>query len=290
MAKTSTRGATDEAARSADLPAARAIAAGRGDGDGPMFTIATLVTDDAQYRDMRRSFAAGGFRGDTCEYLFIDNRPNGQRDAVAGGGQTDAYRGLNALIAAARGRYIVLCHQDVRLLEDDRAALEQRLRDLEETDPAWALAGNAGGIAPGRLALRISDPHGADQAVGMLPARVESLDENFIVVRRAAGLSLSRDLAGFHFYGADIAQVARTLGWHAYVIDFHLRHLSPGRKDRSFFAAEQAFRAKWAAALAPRWVQTTCSLVRLSGARLGHVLGGLAARPVAGLVRRLARQ
>jgi len=277
------QGITGDAA--AALPLARAI-----DPAAPLpgaiaFTIATLVTDDVQYDAMRASFAAGGFCGADCEYLFIDNRP-----ASAMAGRADAYRGLNALLAAARGRLVILCHQDVRLIGDGRAALEQRLAELEARDPRWALAGNAGGIGIGRLAVRISDPHGRDQSRGDLPARAQSLDENFIVVRRSAGLAFSADLEGFHFYGADICQVARVLGWHAYVVDFHLEHLSAGRKDLSFFRMQEAFRAKWSRAIEARWVQTTCALVRLSGDAVGTLVGRASARPIAALARRMRRR
>ncbi|MEZ5843544.1 MAG: hypothetical protein R3D27_07400 [Hyphomicrobiaceae bacterium] len=274
--------AGDTGVETCGLPPARAVDPRLETPGATAFTIATLVTDEAQYAAMRSSFAAGGFSGPDCEYLFIDNRPQGSSFLKA-----DAYRGLNAMLAAARGDIVILCHQDVRLLADGRAALEARLAGLTERDAGWALAGNAGGIGVGRLALRISDPHGRDQIRGTLPARVQSLDENFIVVRRAAGVAFSGDLAGFHFYGADICQAARVLGWHSYVIDFHLEHLSPGRKDASFVRAATAFRAKWQRALAPRWVQTTCALVRLSGDRLGDLAGRMTAGPLSAIARRM---
>ncbi len=243
------------------------------------FTIATLVTDPVQYDDMRATFAAAGFTEPDCEFLFIDN---------TGAEQTEAYRGLNLALTEARGRYVILCHQDVRLIAgaDDRAVLEARLMDLDAHDPAWAVAGNAGGTATGRLAMRISDPHGADRRLGNLPARVASLDENFIVVKRAANLAFSRDLSGFHLYGADLCTIADVLGWHAYVIDFHLRHLSPGNPDRSFKEARESFRAKWARALRPRWVQTTCTLLRI-GADIGGRFAPFTERPLEKMARRL---
>ncbi|MEW5964824.1 MAG: hypothetical protein AB1749_14835 [Pseudomonadota bacterium] len=242
------------------------------------YTVATLVNDAAHYDAMLTTFRNGGFSTDDCEYLYIDN---------TGAGQVDAFRGLNALLDAARGPYVILCHQDVRLLTDGRDTLDARLAELDALDPDWALAGNAGGVAPGELAIRITDPHGANRSVGSLPARVMSLDENFIVVRRDARLSFSRDLEGFHFYGADICLVADILGWSAYVVDFHLIHLSAGNKNTLFEDMEVKFRSKWSKALAPRWMQTTCALVRLAGTPLGQFAGRLAEAPYRKISRRL---
>lgn len=246
-----------------------------------VYTIATLVTDRGQYDLLRTSFAAGGFGADDCEYLFIDN---------TGAEQTCAYAGLNRALSEARGRYVILCHQDVRLIEggDTRADLDARLAGLEIHDPDWALAGNAGGAAPGQLAMRISDPHGSNRHVGDLPTRVSSLDENFLIVRRESNLGLSHDLTGFHFYGTDLCLIADTLGWHAYVIDFHIEHLSPGnKKTRSFTESKEAFRAKWSKALRPRWIQTTCALLRFDGDPLRQFVGHLLEEPVQKLSRRM---
>jgi hypothetical protein len=244
----------------------------------PRYTIATLVTNREQYSAMLESFRAGGFSDTLCEYVFVDN---------TGPLQTDAFHGLNALLNAAHAPVVILCHQDVRLLNDGRATLDQRLGELAKRDANWALAGNAGGVSAGRLALRISDPHGKDQRVGKFPERVVSLDENFIVVRRETRIGFSNDLAGFHFYGADICLHASQMGYSAYVIDFHLEHLSPGKKDQSFAVAEQAFRAKWARALTPRWLQTTCALLHLSGDPVRNTIGRFVDGPLARLARRL---
>lgn len=246
---------------------------------GPVrFTIGTLVSSLDQHAEMVRSFRAHGFDGPDVEFIHIDN---------TGAGRTDAYRGLNALLGEASGDYVILCHQDIRLVDDGRDALERCLAELDARDPGWGLAGNAGARDVGRLALRISDPHGADRSIGPLPARVMSLDENLIVARRAARLSCSRDLEGFHLYGADICLVADVLGWSAWVIDFHVRHLSAGRKDASFHAAERRFRAKWSRALRPRYVQTTCTLIHIAGGAVANALGRWSERSVAALSRRL---
>lgn len=242
----------------------------------PRYTIATLVNDEVQYGAMLASFRAGGFVEPEVEFL-------------AARAAASAAQGLNALLAAARGSYVILCHQDVRLLEHGRAALDSRLAELTTRDPAWALAGNAGGVAPGRLSMSISDPHGRNRRIGPLPARVMSLDENFILLRADAGLRFSRDLDGFHLYGADICLIADVLGWSAWVVDFHLEHLSPGRKDHTFTEAERRFRAKWSRALRPRWMQTTCTLLRLSGSPLGHAIGTIRHRSLSFILRRIGR-
>ena len=240
------------------------------------YSICTLVTNWDEYREMIASFERRGFVGPDVEYLYLDN---------ARGNRHEAYGGHNLFLAAARGDFIILCHQDVLLLADDRAALERQLAELDARDPHWGLCGNAGGVRPGALAVRISDPHGEDQRVGPLPVRVTSLDENFIVVRREANLALSRELAGYHLHGAELCLVADLLGYGAWVIDFHLRHKSGGTLDLPFERLRVAFVARCERALRARWVTTTCVSVFVSGSPVLNRLvysrhGALLFRPI----------
>jgi hypothetical protein len=220
------------------------------------FSICSLVTNHDEYAEMVESFRERGFGGPDCEFLYLDNSESNSFDAFAG---------YNLFLTRASGDYLILCHQDILLLEQGRPALEQRLAELDALDPAWALCGNAGGTAGGELAIRITDPHGADQSRGTFPARAVALDENFIVARRDSNLALSHDLGGFHLYGADLCIVADMLGRTAYVIDFHLRHKSAGKTDASFYAARRAAIAKYRRAFRNRWIRTTCTTFLVSG-------------------------
>lgn len=244
------------------------------------FTVATLVTSDTDYAACVASLRQGGFDGPDVEYIFVDNRT---------ANTLDAYAGINRCLTDARGDYVILCHQDVRLLDDKRIDLEARLRELETLDPSWAVAGNAGGIAPGRLALRITDPHGANQSLGEFPAQVQSLDENFIVARREARVRCSSDLQGFHLYGADLCLQAHLAGHTAYVIDFHLAHMSAGNKSTSFHRCVDAFEAKYARVFAGGWLQTTCTLLRPAPPTFANRMARALKRPVAAVSRRLHR-
>jgi hypothetical protein len=221
------------------------------------FSICTLVSRPDQYAAMLRSFESAGF--DTgCEYLAIDN---------SRGNVFDAFAGYNAFLLQARGEYVILAHQDLELAFDNRLVLEQRLRELTLTDPDWGVCGNSGGIALGRNAIRITDPHGSNVRRGPFPQRVVALDENFMVARRSANLCLSHDLYGYHMYGPDLCVMAETAGYRCYVIDFHLKHLSAGTMDASFKAGEAAFARKYANAFRSRWLQTSCTAAFLSGSR-----------------------
>ena len=219
------------------------------------------MTRPEQYARMLRSYSEAGFGAD-CEFLRIDN---------SRGNIYDAFASYNAFLTEAQGEYVILTHQDVELSFNDRNDLAERLRRLTELDPHWGACGNAGGVAFGELAMRISDPHGADRTVGDLPQRVFTLDENFIVVRRSANLCLSRDLSGYHMYGPDLCVMADVQGHHCYVIDFHLRHLSGGTVDAGFQTVADAFERKYARAFRSRWVQSTATEVFLSSATLLRV-------------------
>lgn len=211
------------------------------------FSICTLMTNSAQYFEMLKSFQSHGFNAKDCEFLYLDNSTTNRWDAFAG---------LNLFLNTARGRYIILCHQDIRLHTDGINQLEMVLSTLELHDPRWAVAGNAGGTKPGNLVIRITDPYGADIKRGPFPAQVTALDENFLVVRRSANLTLSGDIHGFHLYGADLCMIAGILGYKAYVVDFHLTHLSPGNIDVRFHQMVATTIRKYGITCRSRWIVT----------------------------------
>lgn len=226
-----------------------------------VYSICTFVTRFEQYDALVKSFVYHGFSYNDCEYIYIDNSEKNQYDA---------YRGINKFLTTATGRYIVICHQDVLLVDDGRQKLDTVLRELDSIDPNWGVCGNSGGIYPGRVAIRISDPFGDNQFTEPLPRRVSAFDENLLVVRRDANLAVSADLKGFHLYGTDICIVAHLLGYSAYVVDFHLRHLSRGDKarrgaknDPNFAELRSALIAKYRRAMRPRITTTSSTAVYL---------------------------
>ena len=199
------------------------------------YSFCSLVTDPAQYRAMVQSFVAAGFEAGLCEYLQADN---------SAGGSADGYTGLNKLITKAKGRYVVLLHQDV-IAFDSKDHLDQILANLTQADPNWAVAGNAGCDATGALHIRITDRHGFDARLREPAQQVMSLDENFIILRKDSAVRFSDDLSGFHLYGTDIVFQAHLQGRSAYVVDFHLEHLGKGEIDQSFVTCMQAFQRKY---------------------------------------------
>jgi hypothetical protein len=219
------------------------------------YSICSLVNNRNQYEELLKSFVDRGFSFDDCEYLYADNSSHNNYDA---------YTAYNLFFLNAKGKYVIFCHQDVRLLNDGRKELDRIIAEMNQLDSSWAVLGNAGGIESGELRIRISDRYGENIILGPLPAKVQTVDENFFIVRRAANLAVSGDLAGFHFYGADICLVASILGYSAYVVNFHLRHLGEGSMNMSFFNARLKIAAKYSRVLRSRWVRTTCTTFFIS--------------------------
>ncbi|MFT5605655.1 MAG: hypothetical protein ACI9G5_002626 [Paracoccaceae bacterium] len=235
------------------------------------FSIGTLVTDSSQYEAFLQSCVKMGFEGPECEFLKIDNT----QDNVL-----DAFTGINRILSESRGQYIILCHQDVELL-GSRGELEAQLQQLDKIAPDWALAGNAGGDER-KLHIRISDPHGLEQKVGDCPAKVFSLDENFIVVKAASRIAASGDLIGFHLYGLDLCVVADVLGYSAWTIDYSVYHKSGGSvgakqssEKLDFYTSRERLLAKYSRAFRLRRVRTTCTHVTLPEALAKTMFGRL---------------
>ncbi len=216
------------------------------------YSVCTLVTNHAEYREMVDSFKAAGFSDENSEFLYIDNSETNHYDA---------FSGLNLFLSRAIGKYIIIVHQDVLLRYDTLPLLEARMAELDRIDPSWGVLGNAGFFGFRQKFYRISDPWGENVSMGPFPARVETLDENFLLIKQEANLALSRDLSGFHMYGADLCTIASMLGWSAYVIDFHLYHKSGGNCNESFQKSREAFIAKYAKTGSFLALRTTCTIL-----------------------------
>ncbi|WP_166171267.1 glycosyltransferase [Acinetobacter sp. SA01] len=206
------------------------------DGDLTFFksyTFCTLVTKFDEYMDMVESAKKAGFDGDDIEFLYFDNKNENK---------FDGYSGINRALKEAKGRYLIFCHQDILFKHDNRAILDQRIKELEVLDRDWAVLGNAGKTKSGNTSIRISDPNFLNLREGIFPREVMSLDENFLIINRKHNLSTTEHLLkGFHLYAIDLCQNSENLGLKNYVIDFHLFHKSPGNVDESYFTAQKKY-------------------------------------------------
>jgi len=219
--------------------------------DTKKFTICTLVTNFLEYKEMVDSFKYAGFNKENSDFFYIDNSRRNIEDG---------FSGLNKFLNLATGKYIIICHQDILIKYDNVDALNQRIDEINALDSNWAVLGNAGFSGFTKEYYRISDPWGDNTKIGQLPALVNSLDENFLLIKNEANLALSHNLNGFHLYGTDLCAIASILGWNAYVIDFHLYHKSGGNYDENFSNARKMFIKKYANIISWFYIfRTTCT-------------------------------
>lgn len=222
------------------------------------YSICTIVSDKNEYGDMLRSFTEAGFDGNDIEFIHIDNSSKNN---------FDAYESVRKFLNIAGGEYVIICHQDI-LIKDTRNQLNALLEELEILDPNWAMAGNAGGVKFKKFARYFMNHHEKMDIANNLPCRVYSLDENFLILKRAVRITPSINMDGFHFYGTDMCLQADMCGYSAYVIKFLLHHKSHGNTDKHFYAAKEKLRLIYKKQLRTRAIQTTCTRMILSGSAL----------------------
>lgn len=211
------------------------------------YSICTLVTNHSEYTEMVNSFIGAGFNGDKCEFIFADNTLSND---------FDAYRAINRFLREARGKYIIICHQDVLIEHDGEPVLRTCLDELDELDPHWGIVGNAGAKDLYQTPMVITQS-GEFIRKGKFPSKVSSLDENFLLLKAESNLAVSRDIVGFHLYGTDICLHAESLGWTCYVIDFNITHKSSGRMNQSFHDISKQLQAKYQRFFRGRYIRTT---------------------------------
>jgi hypothetical protein len=224
-----------------------------------LFSICTIVTKQNEYNNMKTSFEQKGFTND-CEYLWVDNTKENVYDA---------YQAIKYFLNTANGKYVLIVHQDV-LCSDEKVKLINILNDLEAKDSSWAIVGNAGARGYHQAILHINTA-GQIETTENLPCLVQSLDENFLLIKASARLTISNDITGFHLYGTDLCIIANFLGYTCYVIPFMVKHLSTGNlTDLAKYV--NPFVTKYAKKFQGRFVQTTCTRFYLSNSALKNKL------------------
>jgi hypothetical protein len=216
------------------------------------FSICCIVNNEDEYAQMQHTFLQNGFNDD-CEYLIADN---------INGNQFDAYEAINHFIQKANGKYIIVVHQDVRVI-DHKSTLLDCIATLDNIDPHWAVCGNAGGITYHEKILYLRHANEDSRTTKKLPQKVRTLDENFLMIKNDALLSVSIDLSGFHLYGTDICLLAQMKGYTCYVIPYLVQHLSEGNL-KDLYSIEKSFIKKYGKKIHLGFIQTTCTRFYLS--------------------------
>ena len=184
-----------------------------------------------------------------------------------------AAAGLNMGLERAQREWVVLVHQDVLLPEGWDLCLTEQLREAERRFGPIGVAGVYGvGAAVG---LQSKGYTLGAQRVGWvvdrgrtlreapeLPARVATLDELLLVVRRDTPLRFDPAL-GFHMYGADICLQAAERGLAVVCLGALCEHNSRSvGLPKAFFPSAEVFARKWAHRLP---VATSCVVIDREG-------------------------
>lgn len=212
------------------------------------FTICTLISSMSKYSVMLDSFKSHGFV-DRCEYLYVDNSSKNR---------LDPFQAIRNFSIIASGRYMIVCHDDVILVDDGREDLEREIHGLNTLCSPWSIAGNAGIDELGKAVKYITDPYGTVKDIELMPRCVRSLDENFLIFNRPFVFPNYKD-SGFHHYATDLCLTSRILGASCYVVRFHLKHDSGGSLGLIFYNSRDAFERNWRARLPGRAIRSLCT-------------------------------
>jgi len=154
---------------------------------------------------------------------------------------------------------LVIAHQDVYLPAGFIERLNTAIDDVECIDSKWAVIGLIGIDADRNIGGEVWSS-GIGRVVGhpiRSPMPVENVDELVIVINARSGVLFDPNLPGYHLYGLDVVQNAKSRGYSSWVVNNPVIHHSKPllTLDRSYHKAWNFSRRKWAKKL------PICSLV-----------------------------
>lgn len=181
----------------------------------------------------------------------LENNLLASDDIKSGALKLHTYRGYKSAAAAYNKAiselddqcdWIGFVHQDVYLPIGFLDILSQQLDALTRQDDKAAIAGFFGGISQNKNAGKVWCSGNNQQFSGTLttPAKVNVLDEYFILMKTDKGLSFDIDLPGFHLFGTDICKEAQKKGLSCWVVEVPVVHNS-----RRVVTLDKYYREAW---------------------------------------------
>ncbi|HLU49250.1 MAG TPA: sulfatase-like hydrolase/transferase [Planctomycetota bacterium] len=177
------------------------------------------------------------------QWVLVENRENRR------------FSGISSLyheaLKEAEHDLVFFIHQDVFLPHGWEERVFAALAELESKDPSWGVVGAVGALPPRagepkELRGHWCDPSGYHRC-GPLPHEVQSLDEQWLGIRRSSGIDFDSELPGFHCYGIDLSLTALELGRRTWALDAFVWHKY--RDSRGYLVSRREdspkIRARW---------------------------------------------
>jgi len=201
-------------------------------------------------------------------------------------------KAYNDGMAKTDAQILICLHQDVFLPDGWE---DQMLASLSKLEPSnWGVLGVAGIQSLERRSVLVG--HLLDRGVEIgssenLPARVDTLDELLLVIRKDQKLRFDERIPATHLYGADICLQASSQGLGCFAISAYCQHNSIDSNPHTpeFRLAVKYMQKKWKRRLP---FVTTCAVVESKSVEtLRRIVNSLGlqplAHPIAARVRRL---
>jgi len=161
---------------------------------------------------------------------------------------SSAAKAYNSVLEKTDSDIVILLHQDVYLPVNWISGVSLCIKDLEKIDVNWAVLGLAGATADGVVGHLWSS--GINKEIGKRfggTIEVESLDELLLVVNTKNNIRFDENLPGFHLFGTDIVQIAKSKGLKSYVIDLPVIHNDRHKYvlDSNYIENYKLMQSKW---------------------------------------------
>lgn len=177
----------------------------------------------------------------------------GDREVIAVAGQGSIATAYNKILSAARGRTLILLHDDLELTDPDA---EKKLTEPLD-DPDVGLVGVAGGGTRHGLAWWEDEPVGHQWTddtfidFGRREGDVTHVEGSVMALSSPMvdGLWFDDDYRGFHGYD-EIGSVVTSAGLRVVVVDVDTHHhtrlgFSSAESERLWHEANERFKMKW---------------------------------------------